>query len=143
MRHTRPKELTMMDIATKLAQLSTCSRRSVGCVIVDHRYRIIGSGYNGVPSGYKHCSDEPCPLAGSEHGSSCYASHAEANALVQCRDVDQIKAVFSTVFPCIECTKLIMNTSCERVYYLYDYPAHRVYVEDITAGRLEFIDICN
>ena len=48
-----------MEIALKLAELSTCPKRSVGCILLDSDMHIIGSGYNGMPSGWdNNCEDE-------------------------------------------------------------------------------------
>ena len=48
-----------MRIAYLVAERSTCLRRKVGAVAVkDHR--ILATGYNGSPSGTKHCLDIGC-----------------------------------------------------------------------------------
>src|SRR5208283_5745735 len=105
-------------------------------------------GYNGVPSGSPHCSEEveevdsdtlftdmglkilltPYPYAcggtafkTGEGLDFCDAVHAEQNALVQCRDVDRIHTCYTTVSPCVSCTKLLMNTLCVRVVFRDDY----------------------
>ena len=130
-----------MQIAKTLSALSTCPRRSVGCVLVDQRYRIIGSGYNGVPSGVDHCVDKPCPMRHDEHGSPCFATHAEANAIAQCQNVSAVWTVFTTSFPCIECFKLIMNTGAKRIVFIEDYPAHRELVELLNGDAIEMIHL--
>ena len=42
--------------AELIARRSTCMRRQVGAVLVKDN-RIIASGYNGAPSGIKHCGE--------------------------------------------------------------------------------------
>jgi dCMP deaminase len=104
----------------------------------------MSSGYNGVPAGITHCTDEPCPFAEHQHGSGCFATHAETNAIAQCRNVDEIWTVFTTSYPCVECFKLIMNTGCKRVVYIQDYPATREQVERINSLApcpIEFVQL--
>jgi dCMP deaminase len=136
----RNKDQVFLAIAHMLATLSTCRRRAVGCVLIDSRYRIIGSGYNGTPAGLDHCIDNPCRHADNEHGTTCDSSHAEANALVQCQNPDAIWTVYTTSFPCFECFKLLANTGCKRIVYSKNYPASRKLVEELNAQRsIEFI----
>ena len=47
--------------AALLASRSTCTRLSVGAVLVRDK-RIIGSGYNGAVAGDEHCIDVGCYL---------------------------------------------------------------------------------
>jgi dCMP deaminase len=133
----RNKEEVMITLAMGLSILSTCSRRRVGCVLVDSAYRIIGTGYNGVPRGVIHCTDHPCPYVSHQHGSSCWATHAEVNAISQCQNTDKVWTVFTTTFPCIECFKLIMNTEAKRIVYIEDYPANQEMVKELNNGRIE------
>lgn len=67
-----------------------------------------------------HCIDVPCDGAKFPSGtglSVCLAIHAEQNALLQCKNVEEILAIFTTTFPCSHCLKLLANTSCEIIYY--------------------------
>src|SRR5690606_23593910 len=132
---TRPsKDRYFMDIAKVVATRATCARRSVGCVLVDVRGHILATGYNGKPRGFPHCHDDlPCAGAQAASGtalSACEAVHAEQNALLQCPDVNRIFAAYVTVSPCVTCTKLLLNTSCARIYFAEPY-AH-----DAEAKRL-------
>ncbi len=108
----------MLRITEVVSSRATCPRRQVGCVIVDKNKHIIATGYNGVPKGYPHCTDKPCGGQDSESGknlNACMATHAEQNALLQCRDVNSIDTIYITTSPCITCAKLIANTSCKRI----------------------------
>ena len=119
---------TFMEIAHVLARRSTCSRRAVGCVLVNDHNHIIGTGYNGSPVGAPHCIANPCSGARSGHGSGldlCDAIHAEQNALLQCRDVQEIATIYTTSFPCAHCFKMIANTSCCEIYFAEEYPSAR------------------
>lgn len=109
----------MLEIAQALAQRSTCSKLSVGAVLVDRSYRIIGSGYNGVPRDCPHCIDFPCAGATAPKGADlCEAVHAEQNALLNCHTPDKIYACYITHAPCMRCTKTLLNTGCEAVVFL-------------------------
>lgn len=52
---------TLEEYFIKMVQLvatrSTCLRRSVGCVLVNHRGHVIATGYNGVAAGMLHCNE--------------------------------------------------------------------------------------
>ena len=70
---------------------------------------------------YGHACDGAYSPSGTNLD-ACQAIHAEQNALLQCRDVYNIHSIFVTTAPCITCTKLLLNTSCQRIVFLEDYP---------------------
>lgn len=114
-----------MAMCEILSYRSTCHRRSVGCIIVDHDFKVLSTGYNGVAAGEVHCTTVKCK--GSDYPSGealdkCEAIHAETNALMQCNDVTKIFTIYVTTHPCSHCCKMIANTSCERVVYFDEYP---------------------
>ena len=53
---------------------------------------------------------------------ACEAIHAEANALLRCRDIWAIRTCCTTTSPCLSCVKLLLNTSCERIVFNEEYP---------------------
>lgn len=118
-----------LQMARLVATRSTCYRRAVGCVLVNELNHVLATGYNGVARGQPHCN-EPTRLAGQggQHyphlcGGAraasgrqldrCEAIHAEQNALLQCHNVQEIRAAYVTTTPCVHCTKLLLNTSCQ------------------------------
>lgn len=114
-----------IKLAELVAGQATCPRRSVGCVLINARKHIIATGYNGVASGMLHCTEVQCPGAELASGTgleACEAIHAEANALLQCKDVYEIDTAYVTASPCIHCTKMLLNTSCRRIVYSEEYP---------------------
>ena len=114
-----------MNIAKVVSSRGSCIRRQVGCVLINSRNQIIATGYNGKARGLIHCFDDPCKGAYSSSGTKlgdCSAIHAEANALLQCSDVYNIHKAYITTAPCVDCTKLFLNTSCEEIVYLEEYP---------------------
>jgi len=118
------KDRAFMHMASNLSRLSTCARRQVGCLLVDSSMRIIGTGYNGVPRGYHHCTEYPCAGARFKVGQGlevCEAIHAEQNALLTCRNVDDIRTCYSTTSPCMHCVKLLANTGCIEIIFELPY----------------------
>ena len=120
-----------MDIAEKFSTLSTCERLKVGAVITKNN-RIISTGYNGVPSGLKHCCeihkdiDFSIPENNEMHKkfSAHYELHAEQNAIVEAAKNgialnDSI--LYTTVEPCDYCRKLIAQSGIKKVFYRYKY----------------------
>lgn len=117
------KDQWAMQIALVTATRSTCSRRSVGCVLTDSFGHILSTGYNGAAAGLPHC-DHNGERGGREY---CEAVHAEQNALLQCPDIYKIHTCYVTLSPCPVCMRLLLNTSCKRIIYCEDY-------EDQTPG---------
>ncbi|QST03112.1 cytidine/deoxycytidylate deaminase family protein (plasmid) [Pontibacillus sp. ALD_SL1] len=114
---------------------STCGSRRVGAVIVkDHR--LIATGYNGYPSGAKHCIDGGCPrfkarqegiIQSGEYVDAypCHAFHAEHNAINQClKDGTSTSGtvLYSTTYPCQQCAKAILGAGIAKIFYVYGYP---------------------
>lgn len=111
-----------------LALRSTCTRLSVGATIVREN-RMIAAGYNGSISGDDHCIDQGCYVVDNH----CVRTiHAEANALLQCAKYGtptQGASIYVTHFPCLNCTKSIIQAGITTVYYAEDYKNHPYAVE--------------
>lgn len=119
------KQEWFMKIAKVVSERGTCSRRKVGCIIVDIFGNIISTGYNGPARGMKHCIEDPCVGAKANSGKDldlCEAIHAEINAVAQCPDIHKIVEIYCTTAPCISCTKVLLNTGALRIIYKETYP---------------------
>lgn len=46
-----------MQLALTTAQRSTCCRRMVGAVLLNHAGHVLATGYNGVAAGLPHCNE--------------------------------------------------------------------------------------
>jgi dCMP deaminase len=109
-----------LSIAEQTATRSNCVRRRHGAVIVRKR-RIRSTGYNGPPSGHRHCDAGACPRARSEAASgwghdNCIAIHAEANAILYSSPEQREGAtIYTTGVPCFGCAKLIANSGISEV----------------------------
>lgn len=111
-----------------LALRSTCTRLMVGATIVRDK-RIIAGGYNGSVSGSVHCVDEGCYVI---DGHCVRTVHAEANALLQCAKfgvATEGADIYVTHFPCLQCTKQLIQSGIRTVYYAEDYRNHPYAIE--------------
>lgn len=99
------------------AENSYCRRRQVGALVVKDKM-IISDGYNGTPSGFENvCEDE----TGTTFP---YVLHAEANAitkLARSSNNSDGATLYVTASPCIECSKLIIQSGIRRVVYAEKY----------------------
>jgi len=115
-----------MSLARGAARRGTCIRRKVGCILVDVYGKIAATGYNGTPRGFPHCDalDSVCEGRDSASGVDlglCTAVHAEQNALIQCRNEMELQTAYCSTEPCRHCTKMLLNTTVQRVVYCDSY----------------------
>jgi len=109
-----------MSQSLLLSTRSTCERLAVGATVVRDR-RVISGGYNGSVSGDEHCIDVGCKVV---DGHCVRTVHAEANALLQCAKFGASTEgadIYVSHFPCLQCTKSIIQAGISNVYYLHDY----------------------
>ena len=109
-----------LNIATEVAKRSTCDRANVGAVLVRDK-RILTTGFNGSPAGLEHCDNEGHLLV---DGHCVRTIHAETNAIIQAalHGVSTKGATcYVTHFPCINCTKTLINAGVVRVVYDNNY----------------------
>ena len=118
-----------MTLANQVATRTTCIRRAVGCVLVRDK-RILATGYNGAPSGLKHCAEVGClrqqlNVPSGEKHELCRALHAEQNALIQAARYG-IPVAGATIYvntqPCVMCAKMLINAGIKEIVYQNPYP---------------------
>lgn len=123
------KDDYFMEIAHIVAKRSTCVRRKVGAVLVKDNH-IISTGYNGAPSGMKHCTPETClrniyKVPSGERHELCRGVHAEVNCIIQAAThgtaIQGKTTLYTTTFPCMSCLKLLLNAKIKRIMYAGDY----------------------
>jgi dCMP deaminase len=106
-----------MRMALIWAENSYCKRRQVGAILVKDKM-IISDGYNGTPSGFENvCEDE-------DNVTKPYVLHAEANAITKVarsNNSSEGATLYVTSSPCIECSKLIIQSGITRVVYANSY----------------------
>lgn len=106
-----------MGVAKLSAMRSKDPETQVGACIVNASKRIIGIGYNGFPSG---CEDDQFPW--SKTGELVdtkypYVVHAEANAILNATQSIKGATIYVTLFPCNECSKLIIQSGIKEIIY--------------------------
>jgi dCMP deaminase len=106
-----------LRLALSWAQLSHCSRKKVGAIIVKDSI-IISDGYNGTPAGFDNCCEN------EEGNTHWYVLHAEANAILKvarssnnCTDA----TLYLTHSPCKDCSKLVLQSGITRLVYQEAY----------------------
>ncbi|MFV0149782.1 dCMP deaminase family protein [Empedobacter falsenii] len=110
-------DIAYMKMAIEWSLLSSAIRKKVGCLIVSDRM-IISDGYNGTPSGFENkCEDD-------DGNTKWHVLHAEANAitkLAKSTNSSKNATLYTTLSPCKECSKLILQSGIKRVVYLNEY----------------------
>ena len=110
-------DLRYLRMARIWAENSYCERRKVGALIVKDKM-IISDGYNGTTAGFENvCEDE-------NHLTKPYVLHAEANAITKIArsgNNSEGATLYVTDAPCIECSKLIIQSGIKKVFYARQY----------------------
>jgi dCMP deaminase len=109
----------LLNMATELSSLGTCSRLKTACIFTDSTYHILAAGYNGSPPGMPHCTDNGCIV---ENNHCVRSLHGEKNALLLV-DKNLINGgmAFITHSPCARCFNDMIAIGIKNVYYLNDY----------------------
>jgi dCMP deaminase len=118
-----------MSIARLVATRSTCLRRAVGAVLVKDK-RILATGYNGAPTGIRHCEEKGClrerlEVNPGERHELCRGLHAEQNVIIQAAYygvMTQGTTLYTTHKPCIICSKMLINAGVKKIVFLDGYP---------------------
>lgn len=109
-------DMRYLRMAAIWSENSYCKRRQVGALIVKDKM-IISDGYNGTPSGFENVCEE-------NNVTKPYVLHAEANAITKIArsgNNSNGSTLYVTDSPCIECSKLIIQSGIKRVVYSREY----------------------
>lgn len=132
-----------LRMARTWAELSHCSRKQVGAIIVKDGM-IISDGFNGTPSGFDNCCENE---DGETHW---YVLHAEANAILKVAKSTHNchgATLYLTLSPCKDCSKLVVQSGIDKVVYIKEYKdnsgitflkragVETVQIEDLTDGE--------
>lgn len=109
-----------MGIALLSSMRSKDPNTQVGACIVGADNRILSLGYNGMPQG---CSDDLLPW--ENHGDLLdtkypFVCHAELNAILNSLHNLKGATIYTTLFPCNECAKAIIQSGIRRIVYASD-----------------------
>ena len=119
-----------MELTELVGTWASCYRRKVGAIIVKDK-RVLTTGYNGAPAGISSCVErgeclrEKMNIPSGTRAETCYAAHAEQNAIIQAArygaNIDGA-TLYCTHQPCVICAKMIINAGIKRVVYKEGYP---------------------
>ncbi|MFA4830938.1 MAG: dCMP deaminase family protein [Patescibacteria group bacterium] len=109
-----------MRIAKVIAERSKDPSTQNGAVVVNQRNVVVGLGYNGFPRGVD--SDVfPWEREGELVDTKyAYVCHAEENAIYNANNVTRECKIYTTLFPCNECAKTIIQNGIVEVVYESD-----------------------
>ena len=140
MEKRRSKENYYLDIADAALQRSTCLRRKYGAIVVKED-EIVSTGYNGSIVGNPHCHD----VGHTMRDGHCIATiHAEMNALLYCaKEGISVKGctAYVTHFPCLNCTKSLIQAGITRIYYHEGYRIDEYALQLLNRNGIEAIQI--
>lgn len=112
-----------MSIAKLSAMRSKDPNTQVGACIVSNDNRILSIGYNGAPNNWSDENffwDREGEFLETKYP---YVCHAELNAISNYmgnkKDFQNAR-IFVTLFPCENCTKLIIQNGIKEIIYLSD-----------------------
>lgn len=117
-----------MEIAKTVSIRSKDPNTQVGCIIINNDKHIIGTGFNGFAPEMletKELWERPTKYD--------YVVHAEANALINRTGSCKGGSLFSTLYPCKDCAKLIAGSRIKKVYYKEHEVNSRNYFDPISA----------
>ena len=103
-----------IGLAAHVATWSKDPSTRVGAVVVSPANRVVGLGYNGFPVGVQddagRLEDRPTKYK--------FVVHAEANAILN-SGVARLDGctLYTTLSPCCECAKLVIQSGVKRVVY--------------------------
>jgi dCMP deaminase len=124
-------------MAETWSSLSKAKRKKVGCLIVKNG-AIISDGYNGMPSGFDNNCETCASIANiannrmivDDDGNLVEGTyelvtkpeviHAESNAITKLAKSTQSSVgstMYITISPCVDCSKLIIQSGIKRVVY--------------------------
>lgn len=130
-----------MNLAMTVSQRGTCDRAYVGCVIVNKENRIVSTGYNGSIKGNPHCDE----IGHTMRDGHCIATiHAEMNALLYCaKEGISVNGciAYVTHFPCLNCTKSLIQAGISKIYYNNAYRVDDYAKELLERNKIPYINI--
>ncbi len=117
----------------------------VGACIVSDDNRVLSIGYNGAPNGF---ADSLVPWhvrEAKKHSDTKYpySCHSELNAILNyrgnMRDLQGAR-LYVHYFPCVDCTKAIIQAGIKEVIYLHDFDHASFGVEQ--EASIKMFDVC-
>lgn len=137
--HIRPNwRETYMMMAITAAIRSMCIHYKTGVLLAIGNMPLC-IGYNGPVRGEPHCEDVSVGCAKMEDGKKlpsgsgkCRGGHAEMNVIANAANLGlriDGSSLYTTIRPCFECSKHIVNAGIKEVVYLNNYDAEEYALE--------------
>ena len=128
---------TYLKMAESWSALSKAKRKKVGCLIVKDGM-IISDGYNGTPKGFSNECEEIATPRHTDYPTALVTKpevlHAESNAITKLAKSTQSSdgaTLYTTISPCFQCAKLMIQSGIARVVY------REKYKDDLGIGLLK------
>jgi len=131
-----------MRMAHVIADRSKDPSTQVGSVVVNHQNVVVGLGYNGFPRGIKN-SDLPWDREGDfENTKYAYVCHSEENAIYNSNGVTKDCKIYTTLFPCNECVKTMIQNGIKEVVFeddkYIDTPSHKASIRMLKLAKIKY-----
>ena len=109
-----------MELAKLTSKRSKDPSSQVGACIVNKENKIISVGYNGLPNGMNDNDFNWSRNNDFLDSKYPYICHAEMNAIFNSNQILNLKdtIIYTTLYPCNECAKLITQSGIKKVIYL-------------------------
>jgi len=124
-RPTPEQYFMLLAVATR--ERAACLGRHVGAILVADQ-RIIATGYNGTPTGFRNCDEGGChrcahpeDYPSGQGYDVCICVHAEQNAVLQAARLGytvQSATCYTTLRPCFGCLKELYQAGVSGVRFL-------------------------
>lgn len=114
MERTQEWDQRWLDLATSIGLWSKDRVHKVGCVIVGEANQILSTGYNGFPRGV----DDDIDARHERPAKYDFTEHAERNAIFNATRFGAVllgSDVYSSLFPCIACSRAIIQIGAKTV----------------------------
>ncbi|ARU91425.1 deoxycytidylate deaminase [Spiroplasma clarkii] len=101
-----------------IAMRSKDPSTQVGAVIVNDLFQVVSTGYNGFPRGI---SDDEFPWTREGDWTQTkypYVVHAELNAILSSNTNVRDCTMYTSLFPCNECSKSIIQSGIKKLFIL-------------------------
>lgn len=104
-------KLRYLNLAYHVSKWSKDPSTKVGCVLIDNDKHVVATGFNGFPPGVKDDEER----YNDREVKYQLVTHAEANAILQAGHAARGTTAFCTLFPCHECTKLLITAGIKHI----------------------------
>ncbi len=131
-------DIRFLDLASHVSQWSKDPSTKVGAVIANDQHQVLSLGYNGFPRGVRDLKsryeDRDTKLL--------FVAHAERNALDNAFTDVRGATLYSTLCPCNECAKSIVQRGIKRVITLAPPPEkYKIFNFNITFAMFREADV--